>query len=126
MSQRKPSTRLEAALASARRQINGLQPQIDRSHLAQKVRQGKPLDERERAFIADLLEGKRRPAHRPKSDDVSLKNDEIAQVYLYARVLHSDRQDKDIMPDIEALFGVKSRRIYQIIAALDPERRRNI
>jgi hypothetical protein len=117
---------LKALDRAARRGILGLPPAIDKRRLAERVLQGQLLREHEAQFVADLLTGKKRRAVRPRSTDVALKRDEIAQHVLYARALHPDWRLESIVKRIRKLHKVSRGFVFKVLREIDPGRRSTI
>jgi hypothetical protein len=98
----------------------------DTTRLARRLRNRKASTE-EIEFAADLIEGKVNP-RRPRLGQPSLmKNEEMAGAYFVLRAMHPNWQEKQIIGKIVGMFGLKGeygRHIYDVLKALDPERRR--
>jgi hypothetical protein len=73
-----------------------------------------------------VVNGKKRPAHRPPSANVALQNAGIALEVLYTRVLHPDRQSKWITITVATRNGVSEHYVKKILRTMDPGRRRRI
>jgi hypothetical protein len=106
-----------------RRGILGLSPPIDKERLAQRVLEGHTPRPHERQLIADMLRGKRRRAVRPKSTDVALKHDEIAQHVIYAQALNPNWTLETVVRRVRELHKVSRAFVFQVLREMDPARR---
>jgi hypothetical protein len=116
---------LEALDRAVRRGILGLPSAIDRKRLAKRVLRGQSLNPHERQFIADMLRGKR-PTARPKSADVALDNDGIAQDVIFAQAFRPRDKLEAIIKGVGELHGVKRSKVFEALRSLTPERRAGI
>jgi hypothetical protein len=105
-----------------RMRILGLTPDINRRDVARRLREGRPLREYERLFLADMTDGKKRPRHRPATTATALKKDEMAQLFFVLKALRPESSAKakgavaDFYPVSEAYLG-------KVLRDLDPKRR---
>jgi hypothetical protein len=97
---------------------------IDESDLARRLLEGKPLHKHERAFLADLVKGKKRPAHRPREVDTALRRDEMAELCLWLKALRPDLPKEQIKQVVARHFGVHLRSVSTAVSLLSPRRRR--
>jgi hypothetical protein len=118
-------TVIETLDRAARRRILGLPPPINRGRLAKRVLRGQPLSSHERQFIADAIRGKRRTAS-PKSIDIALKRNEIAQSVLYFRAMHPDWKEEAIIALVREGYGISRTKVFDALRALSPEQRSTI
>jgi len=106
------------AFASIREAKDG-----DPSRLAERIRAGADLRDDERAFAADLLDGKvKRARHRPKKAATAARRREIAQfVHLY-RHYHDCKLDAAVMT-AEQAFSVSRKHVFDALRELksDPD-----
>jgi hypothetical protein len=109
----------------ARMQILGLKPDINRVDLARRVREGRPLREHERSFLADLAEGKKRARHRPASTKSALKKHEMAQWFFVLRVVFPG-QDAENKAKVADYFECTETYLSKVLRDLDPEIRENL
>jgi hypothetical protein len=107
----------------ARMQILGLKPEVDRAKLAKRLREGGPLHKHERAFLADLAEGKtKRPRHRPPGVDAALKKDEMAQWFFVLQEVFP-KQDAQNKAKVADFYEVSESYVSKVLRELDSERR---
>ena len=99
---------------------------IDRPELAKRLREGGPLLKYERDFLADLVEGKKPPRHRPPSVDTALRNDIMAEWYLHMVAQHPDMQKRRIVRSIATMFGKSPDYVRRAVRSLTPRRRKDI
>jgi hypothetical protein len=125
---RRPAIRVSEKLERAVRAtaILGIVPEIDRSRLVKRLRDGAEIGQREREFLADLIEGKtRRPPHRPKSTDAAIKADSIAQDYFYLEAMRPEKKEARIA-QVMQWHGVGRRYVFRVLREIDPDRLANI
>jgi hypothetical protein len=99
---------------------------VDRPELAKRLREGGPLFKYERDFLADLVEGKKSPRHRPPSVDTALRNDIMAEWYLHLQAHHPGLQKRQIERAIATTFGKTSKWVRDAVRSLSPARRKEI
>jgi hypothetical protein len=76
--------------------------------------------------IADLLEQKEHPRHRPKTVDAPLRRDQLVQAVLYTKATHPTMKQESIIEFFAHRFGVSRAYAFKALASVDPERRKNI
>jgi hypothetical protein len=95
------------------------------ARLANRLRNGVPLSQAERHFLADLIEGKAKPRKtRPTKRGGAItvrKRREIVQAILYIEATHPGRQRKAIILDVCKAYGVSPRFVFKLLSEMDPE-----
>jgi hypothetical protein len=102
-------------------------PVINRPALAKRLRLGGRviLSKDEGALLADLAEGKNRPAHRPQNVDTAARNDSIAEMYLWLEA--SKRMQKGELARVVARhWDVNPDYVRKLVRELNPQRRKQI
>jgi hypothetical protein len=102
-------------------------PDIDRAGLAKRVLEMKwnEIDEREVAFIADLLQPRKRDRHRPRSGDATAKRVGIVIAYLGMQTSHPDWLEKQVAHRVATAHKVSTRFVRRVVAEMrekEPER----
>ncbi len=110
---------------AARANILGIEFDINPAALAKRVLEGRSLTLREREFIVGLLNGKTRPAQRPKSAETALRHDEIAQSYFLLKASNPGWQEKRLLSIVATAYDVKEKTVSRALKGLTPERRQN-
>jgi transposase len=96
------------------------------NELAYRLRKGLASPD-EMAFVADLIERKVNPRQRRLGQPTRLTNDEIVQAVFQLQVMYSGFPawpEERIKREVADMFGVKYRHVYDVLKALDPERRK--
>jgi hypothetical protein len=105
----------------------GFTPKIDRKDLARRIRERGKVRPYELDFIADLVEGKKRKRHRPKSAEAALKADSIAQGLFLTEALHPDWKREAAVATVMKLHSIKSRsHVFEVLKKIDPEREKSM
>jgi hypothetical protein len=99
---------------------------VERAELAKRLRKGGPLLEYERDFLADLVEGKKPPRHRPPSVDTAMRDDIMAEWYLHLKAHNPDLQKRQIERAIATTFGKSPEWVRRAVRSLSPQRRKEI
>jgi hypothetical protein len=113
---------LRALDRMARMQILGLKPDINHRDLEKRLREGRPLREHERFFLADLVGGKKRARHRPASTASAVKKHEMAQLFFVLQAVFPD-QDAENKAKVADYFECSEPYVSKVLRELDPERR---
>ena len=95
-------------------------PGIDREVLARRVLAGHALDPDERAFIAGLLRGDKRPRHRPASAMKALRDQEIAGAVMVCKILFPGPIEA-IVARVAEDFAVSRRTVYAALKSFPPD-----
>ena len=96
---------------------------IDRPELAKRLREGGPLREYERDFLADLVEGKT-PGR--STVDAALRRDGMAEDYLYRKALLPHLQNDEIERRVAGYHSVSTGYLRRAVRSLSPQRRKSI
>jgi hypothetical protein len=72
--------------------------------------------------VRDLYNPGHHPQHRPPTVDATLKRDDIAQLVAFARALHPDWLEKEIIYRVCKYFGIKRAYYYRVLKEIGPER----
>jgi hypothetical protein len=93
--------------------------------LANRLRNGDPLSQAERHFLADLIEGKTKPRKpRPtKSGKAILTHErhDIVQTFFYLEAIYPGQQRKVTIPEVCGVYGVSPRFVFKLLSEYDPE-----
>jgi hypothetical protein len=106
------------------RKLGLLDRPIDRPGLEKRLLAGGRLLRHERQFLAELVAGRSRPAQRPRSVGTVLKNDWIAEVYLWLEASRPDLQKGQIERVVARHYRVSTRHVREVMRSLSPQRRR--
>ena len=100
---------------------------IEHPQLAKRLREGRPLLKHERLFLADLVEGKKRPRHRPRTTDAELNKYCIAELFLSFKASSGHRLlEKEIAAATAKLCGVTPDYVRRVTRELSPQQRKMI
>jgi hypothetical protein len=99
---------------------------VDRPELAKRLREGGLLLKHEREFLADLVEGKKPPRHRPSTVDAALRRDSMAEDYLHLKAHNPHLQNDEIERSIASFYGVSTGYLRRAVRSLNPQRRKSI
>ena len=77
--------------------------------------------------LADLRDRKENPPHRPPGIDAAVLRDEIVQAVLFERcATNPKKQEKQIVGEVGAYYGVGRAYVYRCLREVGPERRKRI
>lgn len=76
--------------------------------------------------VAGLRDRKKNPRHRPPGLDAPLLADKIVQSVLFERAANPGKQMKQIVPAVEAHYGVSRSYVFRCVKQIAPERRRQM
>jgi hypothetical protein len=91
--------------------------------LASRLRNGDPLSQAERYFLADLIEGKTKPRKpRPTKSGKAILTHErhhIVKTFFYLKARYPRRQRKAIISEVCEVYDVSSRFVYKLLREYD-------